>query len=426
MAVPVTFPLQANVAILLFLGMLLSSFGVAGYVLFTSAVLAPARSVATDVPMDELLANAEELLRKQQTEQALVTYRRILTSNPTSVAAQMGLARAESLAGREELAAEEYERALRLDRHNSAALLQLGQIYSHRAKNWRLAEARFEQYLVLRPNDAAAQLQLARVLSWQGKWSEAAEAYSKSALTKLMTIEDQRSYVLALVKSGQIDRAELVVKRLLADGQQDFELKLHLASVYASRQEWNSALPLYRSLLRERPNDSRLNLTYGIGMLSTRDYRAALEPLAKARGKMASSGEAGLAYARALRGAKHYEAADREFERVLPLLGVDTAVVREYADLLLEKRNYRKAEDYYRQAYDMGVRDVRLLVSLSGALRANGKPRAALPYLEEAYKREPTDRLALDLAKLLHELGRHQQALQILSRIEAGSTPSSR
>jgi len=423
---PVNFRVRANLIVLLFLTVLLSSFGVAGHLLFRSAPQPTAQSVSTDIPVVALLASAEKLLKKQQTEQALVTYRRILTSNPKSLDAQLGLAQGELIAGREDVAAQEYERALRLDRNNTTALLQLARIYSRQAKTWRLAETRFAEYLVLQPGDTEAQLHLARLLAWQGKWKEAAEGYSKPALARLLTLQDQRNYVVAMVKSGQTQRAEFVLKGLLGEGRQDFELKLQLASLYASRQAWNSALPLYRSLLQEQPNDFRVNLTYGVGLLSARDYRAALEPLAKARHGMPSRSEAGLAYARALRGVKDYKSAAREFERVLPGYRADMDVVREYADLLLEKRDYRKAEEYYRRAYDMGLSDVRLLVGLSGALRANGKPRAALPHLEEAYKREPTDRLGFELAKLMRELGRHDEALRILSRIEPASAQSSR
>lgn len=420
------FRLRANTIFLLFVGMLLASFGVAGYVLLNSLAQPGAASVSTPVSVEELLADADEFLRKQQTEQAIVLYRRILTSDATSLHAQLALARAELMAGREDLAAEEYERALRLDAKDTTALLQLARLYSQKQKTWKLAELRFKEYVALAPNDADAQLRLARVLSWQGKWKEAAAAYSNPALTQLQTIEDQRSYVLALVKSGQTDRAEAMLKRFLTGSGQDFELRLQQASLYASRQDWNSALPLYRALLRQRPDDARLNLTYGAGLLATRDYRAALEPLAKARSKMPSSAEAGLSYARALRGVKDYEAAKREFARVLPSFGADGAVVREYADLLLEKRDYRNAEAYYAKAYGLGIRDVRLLVSFAGTLRANGKPRSALPYLEEAYAREPADRLAFELAKVMHEVGRHQQALQILGKIERASMQASR
>lgn len=423
---PANFRARVNLVVLLFVGLLLGSFGVAGYLLFRSAKQPAVQVASTHVPVEKLLASAEELLRKQQTEQALLVYRRILASTPKSLEAQMALARGELMAGREDVAVQEYESALRLDRKNPTALLQLARIYSHRTKTWGLAEARFREYLVLKSDDPEARLQLARLLAWQGKWKEAAEGYSKPALARFLSIEDQRNYVVALVKSGQTQRAELVLKGLPVESRQDFELRVQLAGLYASRQDWNSALPLYRSLVQERPSDARVNLTYGIGLLSTRDYRAALEPLATARERMPSNREAGLAYGRALRGVKDYKGAAKQFERVLPAYRADRDFVREYADLLLEKRDYRTAERYYRQAYDMGLHDVRLLVSLSGALRANGKPRAALPYLQEAYEREPTDRLGLELAKLMRELGRYDEALRILSRIEPASAQTFR
>ncbi len=420
------FQRRLKLFIALFVAILVASFGVAGYLLVRSARQTAAQAVSTSVADAELLARARQALRKGQTEQALVLYRRGLTSTPGSLDAQLGLAEGELMAGREDMAAQEYERALQLDRNSTIALRQLAHVYSHRAKTWGLAETRFKAYLALVPGDEAVQLELARVLFWQGKWPEAAEGYARPALAKRLSLQDRRDYVVALARSGQSQRAERVLKGFLADGRQDYELKLQLASLYASRQDWDTALPLYRELLRERPTAPGVNLTYGVGLLSTGDPRAALEPLARARNGMPSNREAGLAYARALRGVKDYKSAAKEYERVMPSYRAEVDVVREYADLLLEKRDYRKAEAYYRDAYSMGLRDVRLLVSYSGALRGNDKPRAALPYLQEAYRREPTDRLGFELAKLMHELGRTAEASQILSTIEPASARLSR
>lgn len=413
-----------NVALLVFIAMLASSFGVAGYLLFKSSTRSASDLGTT--PVDQLLATAGSLLRKQQTEQALVLYRRILAANPRSLEAQLALGRGELMAGREDVAAQEYENALRLDRGNTTALRQLAHIYSHQNRTWALAESKFREYLAQKPDDTDAQMQLARLLIWEGKWAEAGEVYSRPALARLLTIEDKRNHVAALARSGQTRRAESVAKAYLAEGRPDFDLQLQLASLYAARQDWDSALPIFRSLLQARPGDPRVNLTYGVGLLSARDYRAALEPLAKARHAMPSNPEAGLAYARALRGVKEYKPAAKEFERVLPAYARNPEIVREYADLLLEKGDYRAAEAEYRRASDLGLRDVRLLVSYSGALRANGKPRAALPYLEEAYRREPTDRLALELAKLLRDLGRYDEAKKMLATIQPVSGQAAR
>ena len=136
---------------------------------------------------------------------------------------------------------------------------------------------------------------------------------------------------------------------------------------------------------------------------------------------MPSNAEAGLALARALRGAGDLKKADGQFERLMPLLDADASVEREYADLLMQRKNHGKAVAYYRRALDHGLKDERLLAGLAGALSADGKPREALPYLEEAYATRRSDRLAFDLAQLYRRLGQNERALQLLATIERGT-----
>jgi tetratricopeptide (TPR) repeat protein len=125
-----------------------------------------------------------------------------------------------------------------------------------------------------------------------------------------------------------------------------------------------------------------------------------------------------LAYARALRGAGDLKGADAQFERVVPLLGANAPVEREYGDLLVERKRYSEAVGYYRRALDHGLKDDRLLAGIAGALSASGKPGEALPYLEEAYALRPGDRLGLELARLYRRLGRNDRALEVLAEIE--------
>jgi tetratricopeptide (TPR) repeat protein len=132
---------------------------------------------------------------------------------------------------------------------------------------------------------------------------------------------------------------------------------------------------------------------------------------------MPSSSEAGLAYARALKGTGNLKKAAQEFGRVASE-SRDRGIVREYADLLLEKRDYRGAEKFYKEALGLGLRDVRLLTGLAGALRGNGKHREAVPYLEEAYAKEKSDRVAFELASTLQKVGKNKEALALLARIE--------
>jgi tetratricopeptide (TPR) repeat protein len=371
---------------------------------------------------DESLASAARLLKDHKVEQALVAYRAALARHPKNVRVQVGVAEAELSAGREADAAREFERVLKLDPAHRQALTQLGRIYSHSRETWPEAEARYRQYLKVQTNDGAVMLGLARVVAWQGKAAEAATLFGKPEVARLMTPTDNRDYVFALAKCGRYNDAEPLLKKLIAQNPSDLDLSLQLGSIYASRKDWTNALPLYRGLIAKRPNDSQLQLTYGLGLLATRNYRGALAPLARARNAMPSSGEAGLGYARALKGAGELKDASREFARVLPQYHRNGPIVREYADLMLERKDYKKAAEQYRVAYDLGVTDNRTLTGLAGSLTGDGKYKAALPYLEEAYRRAPTSRLAFEIARVLKKMNRNQQAMVYLQKVQSSST----
>jgi tetratricopeptide (TPR) repeat protein len=395
------------------------SFGYGGYLMH--ARRAPSEKsnlvVSPDETVQDLLQGAARHLESKHVEQALISYRKALTLAPRSVEAQTGVARAELMAGRESVAALEYERVLLLNPENVTALRQLARIYSHRRETWSQSARQYKDLLRHEPGDVTARLELARVLAWSRKSKEAVEIFSINAVQNLMSYQDQKDYAFALVQTGRNDDAEPVLQKLSAMRPNDSDTKLQLASIYAARRDWSAALPLYDSLLQESPDDTRINLTYGLGLLSAKRYQAAVGPLEKARLGMPSSTEAGLAYARALKGSGDLKKAASEFGRVANGSS-DPSIVREYADLLLEKRDYRGAEKSYKQAFGLGLRDARLLMGLAGSLRGSGKHREALPYLEEAYKKEPEDRVAFELASTLQKVGRNKEALLVLARIE--------
>jgi tetratricopeptide (TPR) repeat protein len=195
---------------------------------------------------------------------------------------------------------------------------------------------------------------------------------------------------------------------------------LQLADIYAARKDWAAALPIYSDLLAKHPGDASLNLSYGLGLVATRRYKDALGPLERARAATPSS-QAGIAYARAMKGTGDLKRATKEYERALPQFEKDASFVREYADVLLEKKDYKKAARYYGVAYGLGLRDNRLLEGYVGSLSGAGKYKEELPYLEELYRRHPTPRVAVELAKLMHRLGRNDRAKELLSQLETTS-----
>jgi tetratricopeptide (TPR) repeat protein len=394
------------------------SFGYGAYLTTVKRALSDGRAPVPAVgAVDKLLRTAALHLTTRHVEQALVVYRQALTLDPNSIDAQLGVARGELVAGREAVAAREYERVLSLDRGNTKALQQLARIYSHERQTWDRAEGKYKELLSLKPDDVTARLELARVLAWEKKSKETVEMFSLDAVQRQMTFQDRKDYAFALVQTGQSSQAESLLKKLLAERPAESSVELQLAAIYAARRDWDKALPLYEELLRETPDDAKLNLTYGLGLLSVRKYQAALKPLEKARIAMQPNGEAQLGYARALKGSGNLKKAAKEFGRVA-VGSRDPGIVREYADLLLEKHDYRQAEKFYKEALGLGLRDTRLLTGLAGALRGDGKHREALPYLETIYAAEPSDRVAFELATSLQKVGRNKEALALLAKID--------
>src|SRR5262249_10646612 len=152
-------------------------------------------------------------------------------------------------------------------------------------------EGKYKQLLGLRPDDAAARLELARVLSWERKYKDAVEMFSSDVVRQLMTFQDRKDYTVALVQTGHSSDAEKLLKQPVAHHPKHPPVELQLAALYAARRDWDAALPLYEVLVGETPDDPRLNLTYGLGLLATKKYQAALKPLEKARNAMTSNNE---------------------------------------------------------------------------------------------------------------------------------------
>ena len=404
----------------LFAGVVSSSFAYGVYLLVQVPHTPPPRTPrAEPQPPDvaALLGRAKAHLEKKEVEQALVAFRRVLFAGP-SLGAQLGVAEGERMAGREDIAADEYERVLLLEAREPTALRELARIRSGTRETWPQAEAHYRLYLAVRPEDAGAQLGLARLLAWEGRPADAIAIYSRPAVQPLLTPGDRRDFALALVAAGQPEQAEPALEKLRAETPGDQDVALALAGLRASRGDWQTALPLYRAVLDGRPDDPAVNRMYGMGLMARHDYARALGPLGRAVRSRPSDAPATLAYARAARAARQSDLAAAQFDRAIALEPGNAPAAREYADLLLDRRNPRKAEGLYRSAHAAGIRDDGLLLGFAGALTANDKPSEAAVLLEQVYARHPTERLALDLARLQRKLGNNARALELLADIK--------
>ena len=154
------------------------SFGYGVYLMQSRRPMREAQSaMLSGRAIENLVRTAGLHLESRHVEQALVVYRQALTLDPNSIDAQLGVARGELLAGREAVAAREYERVLSLDHGNLTALQQLARIYSHKPDTWNLAEGKYRESLKLKPDDIDIEVELAR--------AEAAAGRKDAAITRL-------------------------------------------------------------------------------------------------------------------------------------------------------------------------------------------------------------------------------------------------
>jgi len=376
-------------------------------------------------PAEEVQAQLQEAqrhLEHREAEQAILCYRKVLVASP-SFEAQFGLAQGELLAGRDEVALSEFQRALQLDANDPATLLELARLESRKASAFKQAEIHYSRYLSLRPSDTQAEIGFARLLVWEGHSAAAAEIFSKPEVKALMGAQDQRDYAFALAASAKKADAEPLLSSLLKNQPSDDQAALQLAGLKAARGEWESALPMYESVLERHPEDHHLQLTVGQGLIAQGHKAEALPYLEKAARGLPEDGEAALAYGRTLRAMGDLKGAGREFDRAISHYRDDASVNREYADLLLERRDFGKAATHYRRAMQLGLQDDRVIVSLATALAANDKPREAIPLYEDLERRQPSDRTAYELAKLYRRVGRNDEALALLKTIRTSPNP---
>src|SRR6266852_3241102 len=106
-----------TVGLAVFSAVVSSSFAYGLYLLVRVPQATPPRAPRSELrpaDVEALLGRARAHLEKREVEQAILAYRRSLFPRP-SLDAQIGLAEGEEMAGREALAVDEFDRALRLD-----------------------------------------------------------------------------------------------------------------------------------------------------------------------------------------------------------------------------------------------------------------------------------------------------------------------
>lgn len=246
--------------------------------LFLLSVFAAALSAQQD-RTEEMLKEAIRLHQAGQVDAAIADYQKYLAVRPDSFLAHSNLGAAYAKSGRYQDAVEQYRLALQLQPGNASIELNLGLAW-YKSGQTPLAAEVFEKVHKREPGELQPTLLLADCLLAMGK--------DKDVIGLLAGLGEQRpddlavSYMLgtALARDGQIERAQLIIDRILRNGD-TAEARLLLGTTKLRAQDYPAALADLAKAVDLNPKLPDVYTYYGQALLATGDSPAAVEAFRK-------------------------------------------------------------------------------------------------------------------------------------------------
>ena len=223
-----------------------------------------------DTPSPEtILHHALELHQAGDFAGAIAEYRAYLNQVPGNVAARSNLGAALSHAGNYPEAIVEYQKALELQPENLPVRMNLALAY-YKSSGIAQASGELEKVLAERPNERQPALLLSDCYLRLGKNQKAVDLLSP---LQQQTPDDKAvDYMLgtALIRDGQTARGEVLVDRILRDGDSaEAHLLLGESRMWAS--DFRGALAEFRKALAINPQLPSLNGYYGTALANDGD-----------------------------------------------------------------------------------------------------------------------------------------------------------
>lgn len=266
---------------------------------------------------EPLLKQAIALHQQGKAEQAVPLYEDYLRQKPASVLANANLGAALASLGRYEAAVERYRKALEQAPGNQAIRLNLGLAYY---KQTLLDEAivEFQKVLAAQPSNHQAALLLADA------WLNIGE---NQKVVDLLSPVDQRnptdqavSYLLgtALIRTGDIERGQVVVDRILRNGESP-EALLLLASVQLAGTANKDAIGNIERALKLNPRLPGGWTVYGLARLNDGNPEGAKEAFLHELQNNPNDFESHLQVGALFRVEQNYDEARNHFEKASQL-----------------------------------------------------------------------------------------------------------
>jgi tetratricopeptide (TPR) repeat protein len=246
---------------------------------FLLAVFASALLAQQD-RTEELLKEAIRLHQAGDVEAAIADYQKYLAARPDSPLARSNLGAAYAKSGRYQDAVEQYRLALKLQPDNPGIELNLGLAW-YKSGQTQLAAATFEKLHKRAPGELQPTLLLADCLLAMGKEKDVIGLLAHLGAER--PDDDAVSYLLgtALARDGQIERAQVIINRILRRGD-TAEARLLLGTTKLRAQDYPAALVDLAKAVELNPKLPDVYTYYGQALLATGDSAGAVDAFRKA------------------------------------------------------------------------------------------------------------------------------------------------
>lgn len=219
------------------------------------AALAASQEADTAIPnrRELLMLMGRVQLASKDYQQALTSFNRVITLQPASVPAALGIA--EAMVGQKDLAAAErqLQRLLQDNPQLLAARRMLAGVYLTRdRKADAIALARDLQKLS--PGLASGHALEAEVETQQRNWAAAQAAY-RLALQKQPSTELASRLHATLLMGGRAEEAQKFANGWMAEHAKDAAFRFYLGDAALGKKDWAEAERSYREVLRLQPEN---------------------------------------------------------------------------------------------------------------------------------------------------------------------------
>jgi tetratricopeptide (TPR) repeat protein len=294
----------------------------------------------------------------------------------------------------------------------AAALAESGEKFIEAGQ---LASAReaFERALKLDPSQSAALSGLGFVHFTGGRFNEAQALLQKAVATRPNSFQARFLLGATLVQLNETKAAlrELRVAHTLNPRHADAR-KL-LAAQYAIGRQFQEAMALLEPVVDARPYDEEVHLLLIDAHQTSGDAAGAFALALKAAQRFPSSAQVASWLGFQLEFTGRYDEAKDYLRKAIQLDPSYPVSYQLLADVFLKEENYAEAIAWFRKAAEKMPEDVETLLGLAKALVESGEAAQSLEVLLNAARVDPKDaRVHLQLSRLHFRMGDESRARQ--------------